>query len=123
MLQLKPLDSNISIFQQIGTDLSPVILVNVFQVAEADIPALLKAWEADANWMKQQPGYISTQLHRGIAGSSVFMNYAVWESVAHFRAAFNHPDFKKALEHYPSSAVASPHLFTRLTVPNLCVGP
>ena len=123
MLQLKPLDSNISIFQQVGTDLSPVILVNVFQVAEADIPALLKAWEADANWMKQQPGYISTQLHRGIAGSSVFMNYAVWESVAHFRAAFNHPDFKKALEDYPSSAVASPHLFTRLAVPNLCVGP
>jgi hypothetical protein len=38
-----------------------VILVNVFPVAEADIPALLKAWEADANWMKQQPGYISKQ--------------------------------------------------------------
>ena len=123
MLQLTPLDTNVPIFQQIGTDLSPVILVNVFQVAEADIPALLKAWEADANWMKQQPGYISTQLHRGIAGSTVFMNYAVWESVAHFGAAFNHPNFKQALEHYPSSAVASPHLFTRLTVPNLCVGP
>jgi heme-degrading monooxygenase HmoA len=123
MLQLKPLDSTVPIFQQIGTDLSPVILVNVFQVAGADIPDLLKAWEADANWMKQQPGYISTQLHRGIAGSTVFMNYAVWESVAHFRAAFNHPDFKKALDHYPSSTVASPHLFTRLTVPNLCVGP
>jgi heme-degrading monooxygenase HmoA len=123
MLQLKPLDSSVPIFQQIGTDLAPVILVNVFHVAEADIPALLTAWEADANWMKQQPGYISTQLHRGIAGSTVFMNYAVWESVAHFRAAFNHPDFKTALEHYPSTAVASPHLFTRLTVPNLCVGP
>ena len=104
MLQLKPLDSNVPIFQQVGTDLSPVILVNVFQVAEADIPALLKAWEADANWMKQQPGYISTQLHRGIAGSSVFMNYAVWESVAHFRAAFNHPDFKKALAILPTVA-------------------
>jgi heme-degrading monooxygenase HmoA len=123
MLQLNPLDASVPIFQQIGSDLSPVILVNVFQVAEADIPLLLEAWEADANWMKQQPGYISTQLHRGIAGSTVFMNYAVWESVAHFRAAFNHPDFRKALERYPSSAVASPHLFTRLTVPNLCVGP
>ena len=123
MLQLKPLDPNVPIFQQFGTDVSPVVLVNVFQVAEGDIPALLKAWEADANWMKQQPGYISTQLHQGIAGSTVFMNYAVWESVAHFRAAFNDPEFKQALEHYPSSAVASPHLFTRLTVPNLCVGP
>jgi heme-degrading monooxygenase HmoA len=123
MVQLRPLDPDVPIFQQVNPDLSPVVLVNIFQVAEADIPALLRAWESDANWMKQQPGFISTQLHQGIAGSTVFMNYAVWESVAHFRAAFNHPEFKKALEKYPSSAVASPHLFTRLTVPNLCVGP
>jgi heme-degrading monooxygenase HmoA len=123
MLQLKPLDPAVPIFQQIQTEQSPVILVNVFTVAEGDVPALLKAWEADANWMKKQPGYISTQLHRGIAGSTVFLNYAIWESVAHFRAAFNHPDFKSALGRYPSSAVASPHLFERLTVPNLCVGP
>ena len=61
MLQLKPLDQNVPIFQQLSTDVSPVVLVNVFQVAEADIPALLKAWEADANWMKRQPGYISTR--------------------------------------------------------------
>ena len=123
MLQLKPLDENVPIFHQLGAEVSPVILVNIFNVAESDIPALIKAWEDDANWMKAQPGYISTQLHRGIAGSTVFMNYAIWESTAHFTAAFNHPDFKKALDHYPSSAVASPHLFTRLTVPNLCVGP
>ena len=123
MLQLKPLDTAVPIFQQLGTEQSPVILVNVFNVAAADIPALLEAWAADANWMKQQPGYISTQLHRGIAGSTVFLNYAVWESVGHFRAAFNHPAFKSALAHYPSSAVASPHLFERLTVANLCVGP
>jgi len=123
MLQLKPLDTKVGIFQQLETEVSPVVLVNIFHVNEADIPALIKAWEADANWMKLQPGYISTQLHHAISGSNVFMNYALWESVAHFRDAFNHPDFKKALEHYPSSAVASPHLFTRLSVPNLCVGP
>jgi len=123
MLQLKPLDEVVPIFAQLGVDVSPVVLVNVFQVAGEDAPALLKAWEADANWMKRQPGYISTQLHQGIAGSTTFMNYAVWESVAHFRAAFNHPEFAQALGHYPSSAVASPHLFTRLAVPNLCVGP
>jgi heme-degrading monooxygenase HmoA len=123
MLQIKPLDSAVPIFQQIQTEQAPVVLINFFTVDEGDIPALLAAWTADANWMKQQPGYISTQLHRGIAGSTVFLNYAVWESVAHFRAAFSHPDFKSALEHYPSSAVASPHLFERLTVPNLCVGP
>jgi heme-degrading monooxygenase HmoA len=123
MLQLRPLDQNVPIFQQLGTEASPVILVNVFQVAEADIPVLLKAWENDANWMKKQPGYISTQLHQAIGGSTLFLNYAVWESVAHFRVAFNHPDFKSSLEQYPSSTIASPHLFKRITVPNLCVGP
>ena len=56
MLQLKPLDENVPIFQQINADVAPVILVNIFTVAESDIPALLKAWEDDANWMKQQPG-------------------------------------------------------------------
>lgn len=120
MLQLRPMDTQMPIFKQLGEDLAPVVLINVFTVDAADVPALLKAWEDDANWMKQQAGYISTQLHRGIAGSCVFLNYAVWESVAHFRAAFTHPEFQSALGAYPSSAVASPHLFSRLAVPNLC---
>ena len=123
MLQIRPLDSRISIFQQLQSDDAPVVLVNIFHVAEADIPALFNAWEQDALWMKRQPGFISTQLHQAVAGSSVFMNYAVWESTVHFRAAFNNPEFKRSLEQYPSSAVASPHLFRRLSVPNLCVGP
>lgn len=123
MLQLRPLDANVPIFQQLTTEASPVVLINLFHVDQADIPALRKAWENDANWMKQQPGYISTQLHEAIGGSTMFLNYALWESVAHFRAAFNHPDFKSALAHYPDSAIASPHLFSRVTVPNLCVGP
>lgn len=120
MVELKPLDENVPIFQQMQTDESPVTLVNIFDVAEEDIPALLQAWENDANWMKQQPGYISTQLHRGIAGSTIFMNYAIWESVEHFRNAFNHPEFQETLKAYPSSAVASPHLFRKLPVSNLC---
>jgi heme-degrading monooxygenase HmoA len=123
MLQVQPLDVKVPLFKQLEVDLAPVILVNVFQAIEADIPLLLEAWAADAAWMKRQPGYISTQLHRGIAGSTVLMNYAVWESVYHFRAAFNHPEFKSALAQYPSSAVATPHLFTRLSIPNLCAGP
>ena len=89
MLQLRPLDTHVPIFQQLATEASPVVLINLFQVAADDVPALMAAWESDTNWMKQQPGYISTQLPRGIGGSRTFLNYAVWESVAHFRAAFN----------------------------------
>ena len=120
MLSLRPLDPSVTIEQQLKSSASPVVLVNLFNVAEGDIPALMAAWESDANWMKRQPGYISTQLHRGIAGSCVFLNYAVWESVDLFRAAFTHPEFASALASYPSSAVAQPHLFSRVAVPNLC---
>ena len=120
MVQLRPMDTQVPIFNQLSEDLAPVILINLFTVDAVDVPVLLKAWEDDANWMKRQAGYISTQLHRGIAGSCVFLNYAVWESVAHFRAAFTHPEFQNALAAYPSSAVAQPHLFGRVAVPNLC---
>ena len=123
MLQIEPLDSGVPIFRQLQGEQSPVILVNLFRVSEVDVPALVNAWAHDGEWMKRQPGFISTQLHQAIGGSTVFLNYAVWESVAHFRAAFNNPDFKAALDGYPSSAIASPHLFKRLSVPNLCVGP
>jgi heme-degrading monooxygenase HmoA len=120
MLAIRPLDTKVPINDQLGDNRSPVILVNVFTVDPVDVDALLRAWESDANWMKRRPGYISTQLHRGIAGSCVFLNYAVWESVAHFRAAFTHPEFARGLDACPSSAVAQPHLFSRVAVPNLC---
>ena len=121
MLALRPLDPVVPIRQQLQADGgAPVVLVNLFTVAEADVPALVAAWEHDANWMKRQPGFISTQLHRGIGGSCVFLNYAVWESVARFRDAFTHPDFARSLDAYPSSAVAQPHLFAKVAVPNLC---
>ena len=121
MLQFRPLDPNFPIDRQLAVVASPAVLVNIFTVGKTDVEALLKAWENDALWMKRQPGFISTQLHRAIGDSYVFMNYAVWESVDHFRQAFTHPEFQNAMLAYPSSAVASPHLFEKLTVANLCV--
>lgn len=120
VLSLRPLDPVVPIEQQLESTAAPVVLVNLFTVADNDVAALIAAWEKDANWMKRQPGFISTQLHRAIGGSCMFMNYAVWESVERFRAAFTHPDFVDGLHAYPSSVVAQPQLFTRVAVPNLC---
>jgi heme-degrading monooxygenase HmoA len=120
MLSLRPLDPAVPIQQQLQSTANPVVLINLFTVPEADIPQLMAAWENDANWMKQQPGYLSTQLHRAIGGSNMFLNYAVWESVDHFRTAFTHPEFLNALGAYPSSAVTQPHLFAKVAVANLC---
>lgn len=98
-----------------------VVLVNIFTVDKSDEDALVTAWSHDADFMRAQPGYISTQLHQGIAGSGTFVNYAVWESVESFRNAFSNPEFQKRIGEYPASAVASPHLFKKLAVPGFCV--
>lgn len=121
MPKLTEMDEQVSLFAQIEADAGPVILINTFTVKPEDADQLLKAWAADAAYMKQQPGFISTQLHRGIAGSSVFLNYAVWESTEHFKRAFTTPEFRSRLANYPASVVASPHLFTKLAVPGICV--
>ena len=120
MVNFKPLDPAFSIQQQLGLEAGPVVLVNLFTVDPGDEEAIVEAWKADALWMKKQPGYISTQMHKAVGGSSMFLNYAVWDSIADFRAAFSNPEFKNALSHYPSSAVTAPHLFEKIAVPNCC---
>ena len=71
--------------------------------------------------MKEQPGYISTQMHKGIANSPTYINYAVWESVKSFRDAFTNPEFQRRIGRYPDSATVAPHLFKKIAVPGHCV--
>jgi heme-degrading monooxygenase HmoA len=118
---LRPLDPAFPIERQIGIEASPVVLVNVFTLDKADEQTFLEAWQADAAFMKRQPGFISTQLHRAIGESPTYLNYAVWESTALFRAAFTHPEFRAAISRYPASAVARPHLFRKVAMPGICV--
>jgi heme-degrading monooxygenase HmoA len=122
MPKLMEMDEKVTFSSQMGENVGPVILINKFDVDPSEVDPFLKAWAADAAWMKRQPGFISTQLHRGIGGSCVFINHAVWESVEHFKRAFLHPDFQEAMKAYPPSAVASPHLFQKVAVPGICVG-
>ena len=118
---LRPLDPAFPIERQLSADAAPVVLVNVFTLDRADERAFLEAWQDDAQFMKRQPGFISTQLHRAVGESPTYLNYAVWESTAHFRAAFTNPEFREKLSTYPSSAAASPHLFQKVAVPGICV--
>jgi len=118
---LRPLDPAFPIERQITIDASAVVLVNVFTLDRADEETFLRVWQDDARFMKQQLGFISTQLHRAIGDSPAYLNYAVWETNADFRAAFTHPEFRAKISAYPSSAVASPHLFQKVAVPGICV--
>ena len=121
MVQFAEMDEVVTLFAQLEDQGGPVVLINKFNVDAGEVDQLIKAWAADAAVMQRLPGYISTQLHRGIGGSCVFLNYAIWESTQHFKRAFNNPAFQSQLAHYPSSAVASPHLFRKVAVPGICV--
>ena len=54
-----------------------VILINKFNVKPDKVEQFLEDWGKDAINFKQQPGFISAQLHKGVGNSSVFINYAV----------------------------------------------
>ncbi|WP_353555868.1 antibiotic biosynthesis monooxygenase family protein [Paraburkholderia terrae] len=121
MMLIRPLDPAFPIERQVAIDASPVVLMNVFTLEKADESSFLKVWQDDAEFMKRQPGFISTQLHRAVGESPTYLNYAVWESTAHFRAAFTNPEFRAKVSAYPSSAAATPHLFQKIAVPGICV--
>jgi quinol monooxygenase YgiN len=114
------MDEKVKFLTQMDANVAPVILINKFNVKPEEVDQFLKVWAADAAIMKRQPGFISAQLHRGIAGSCVFIKYAVWESTEHYKRAFSNPEFQSSLEKYPGSAVASPHLFKKVTIPGIC---
>ncbi|WP_299667473.1 antibiotic biosynthesis monooxygenase [uncultured Ruegeria sp.] len=121
MARIEELDNIATLGDQMETDEGPIVLINLFTVDANDEKALLSAWAHDANFMKSQPGYISTQLHKGIANSSTFVNYAVWQDVKSFRDAFTNPEFQRRIADYPESAVTRPHLLRKLSVDNHCV--
>lgn len=122
MVRLVEMDEKITIFEQTEQNVrGPVILIIKFNVKPEEAEQFLKAWRADALYFKQQPGFISAQLHRGIGKSSVFLNYAVWEYTDYFKQAINSPQFQSGFSKYPPSTVASPHLFNKMGVPGICI--
>jgi len=102
-----------------------VILINKFNVEPNKVGQFFKDWGDDAINFKQQPGFISAQLHKGIGQSSVFINYAVWESMEHYKQAINKmlftPESQSPLLKYDDdSLIISPHLFKKVAVPGIC---
>jgi hypothetical protein len=94
--------------------------VNLFTLADAGVSPLMAACGKDDAWMARQPGCLSTRLRETIGGRRALMNRVPWNSVDDVRAALAHPDFVRALEAEPSSAVAQPRLFARIAVRKLC---
>ena len=119
-MTLREMDDHVAYVQQLRQDAGPVVLINQFNMPPSDTGRFLQAWADDAAFMKQQPGFISTELHQGTAGSTTFINVAVWESAQALGQAFSSPEFQARAARYPDSTVAAPHVFKRVAVPGIC---
>ena len=124
MAKFVEMDENNTLKDQMESQVTePVILINKFTVKSDEVEQFLKTWEEDAIQFKNQVGFISAQLHKGIGRSTVFINYAIWESLKHFKNAVDKvmgPDPQSRLNLYPKSLVVSPHLFKKVSVPGIC---
>jgi quinol monooxygenase YgiN len=120
MVKFVEMDEKVTISSQMDENIGPVILINTYNVNPDDVDQFLKMWTSRAEIIKKQPGFISAQLHQGISGSSTFINFMVWESVALFKRAFSNHD-SIPYPDYPAGTVESAHLFKKVAVPGICV--
>lgn len=122
MVKFGEIDKYVTFKRHLEEDIGPFVLINSYSVDPKEVDEFLKAFAAVSDAFKHQPGYISVQLHRGIAGSGTFVNYSVLESMAEYRKMFTNDEVKASLTKFPLSTVAYPHLFTKVAVPGICVG-
>jgi heme-degrading monooxygenase HmoA len=120
-LKLREVDERVTYREQLQEESGPIVLINQFNIPPDDVDQFLDVWADDAAFMKRQPGFISTQLHRGAAGSTTFVNVAVWESARALGEAVQSPEFQASSARYPENGIAAPHVFQKVAVPGICV--
>ena len=75
-----------------------VTLINPFEVpAGTEDEDFLSGWQRAADYMREQPGFLSTRLHRALAPDARFrfINIAEWESPQAFQAAVTSDEFRE----------------------------
>jgi heme-degrading monooxygenase HmoA len=72
-----------------GSAEAKVILINLFEVPQGKEKEAISMWETARDFLKTQPGYITTQLHEAFDEASQFklINIAEWDSIDNFKKA------------------------------------
>ncbi len=80
-----------------------VVLINPFEVPSEAEERFLPAWTAAAEYMRRQPGFVSTRLHKAISPDAPFgfINVAEWESPEAFQAATRTEEFRQMAQGGP----------------------
>ncbi|MEM7372554.1 MAG: antibiotic biosynthesis monooxygenase family protein [Bacteroidota bacterium] len=73
------------------TEIGHITLINSFEVPAGKLDESIKYWEVCRDFLKTQPGYISTKLHQSMKVDARFqlVNVALWKSPQAFKDAAN----------------------------------
>ena len=80
------------------------VLINPFEVPEnIDDDQFLEGWGQAAEYMRSQPGFVGSELHRALSPDARFrfVNVAEWESPQDFQAAVRSPEFQEMVAGTP----------------------
>ncbi|USD41751.1 antibiotic biosynthesis monooxygenase [Vibrio sp. SCSIO 43135] len=92
-----------------------VILINTFSVPNNKVEETIAYWEVARDFLIEQPGYVSTKLHRSLKPDATYqlINVAEWESVESFQAAIGgmRKEFKAKRIGKPKGVEADPNLY------------
>jgi heme-degrading monooxygenase HmoA len=86
-----------------------VILINPFDVPEGTQDEdFLHGWERAAEYMRNQPGFVSSRLHRALSPDARFrfINVAEWTSPQDFEAAVRSEEFREIARAGPAGSPA-----------------
>ena len=64
MVKIVEMDESVTLKAQLEEDVGPVILLNKFTVKPEDTDEFLNVFSDTTEMFKQQPGFISAQLHQ-----------------------------------------------------------
>jgi len=92
------------LYQVVAEDRPPagdpggVVLINAFEVPADGDDAFVAAWEQTRQFLRDQPGYLATWLHRSLSldADFRFINIGRYESPQAFQAAVGQPGFREA---------------------------
>jgi heme-degrading monooxygenase HmoA len=76
----------------------PLVLINAFEVPEANDDEFVAAWQSAREFLETQPGYAGTTLHQTVSPDSEFrfVNVARWQTAQEFQAAVTSDAFRAA---------------------------
>jgi hypothetical protein len=64
MVRIVEMDDGITLSTQLEADVGPVVTIDNFKVDPDEVDEFLKVYKTITENFKQQPGFISAQLHR-----------------------------------------------------------